>query len=180
MNRSILVAIMLLMCIDFLHANVEKDDYKLAFFNETNHIVLEAKKKIAQKKNISKRAKEVALNAPQDLVLAMSGLETAYGTSGLFLKNKNCSGMTKKSKSSTKIQYRKFEDLEECFVATLENLAENKVYHRIQQKIINGEDDSKNLAKELIGTYVIGDNEYAKKITDIIRQNNLSRFNDDV
>lgn len=178
MNRCILVAIMLLICIDFLHANAKKEDYKLAFFNVTNDYILEAKKKIAQNENISQRAKEVALNAPQGLLLSIAALESDYGRSKLARKNNNFVGMTEVKNS--KISYKKFLSPEECFIKTLENLAENKVYHQIQKKIINGEDDPKILAKELMGTYVIGDDEYAKKITDIIRQNKLSRFNDDV
>jgi len=172
------VAIMLLICVDFLHANVESIN-KSAFFNETNHIVLEAKKKIAQDKTMSKRAKEVALNIPQDLLLAIAALESLYGTSEIAKKNNNFVGMTKKSKGY-KVQYRKFKNPEECFVKTLENLAENKVYHQIQRKIINGEDDSKILGKHLMGTYVIGDPNYLKNLTSIIKQNNLSRFNDEV
>ncbi|MDD4151674.1 MAG: glucosaminidase domain-containing protein [Candidatus Gracilibacteria bacterium] len=177
MNRSILVALLLLIFVDCLHANVNKSN-KLAFFNVTNDYVLEAKKEIAQNDDISQRAKEVALNFPQDLLLAVAALESAYGTSKKARKDNNFVGMTK-SKDS-KISYRKFKDPKECFVETLENLAKNEAYYLIQKKIINGEDDSKALVNELVGTYVVGDDEYAKKITDIIRQNKLSRFNDAV
>lgn len=115
---------------------------------------------------------------PVSLVIAQASLESGWGTSSVAKKGNNLFGMksfSKNSKDSVKIgkntYYKRYETIDESVKDYILTLARHGAYKQLRTAIVNG-DNSLKLVKHL-NSYSEIKEEYGRKLTTIIRVNNL-------
>lgn len=126
------------------------------FITELLPIILELKKQIPNSKNI-----------PNSLIIAQAGLESSFGKR---YPPGNLFGLMGKNQRPLR-----FPSVEEGTKYYLNNLLSHRAYEDFQEEIFSGETNPFVLVKSL-RAYSNNPTEYAKKITFIIKSNNLLEF----
>lgn len=115
---------------------------------------------------------------PVSLVIAQASLESGWGTSNVAKKGNNLFGMksfSKNEKTSVKVgqntYYKKYDTIDESVRDYILTLARHGAYKQLRTAIVNG-DNSLKLVKHLNNYSEIRE-EYGKKLTTIIRANDL-------
>ncbi len=167
LRRMLLIIVLLLSTIITASAtNIDKEQIseelkKEEFISEMNNSIQEAKKSFSD---------PIAVKIPHSMIIGMSILESAYGSSYKARKKNNFFGL-----KSGGDKYAKFDDMTESVECLLKNLSQKEYYTNFQAALENGEKNPHKLIAMIQKKYA-EDAEYAKKVSSIIKRYGLQKY----